>query len=291
MDQPLSERHITNSQGLNLFCRYFRPDSVRYPIPRAVILYLHGYAEYFGTDDAVIDGLLDAGFLVFGHDHVGHGKSEGTRGQIKNVDTYVRDVLIHIDKVRGSLPDVPFFILGHSMGGAIALLAGIEKPNICQGMILIGPMIVGNPETATPTKRFLAKIFSKLTPNLGLANINNDDLCRDRAVVDRFNTDELIFRGKLSVETAHVLLCAADRIVDNMERITWPLLCIHGDTDRICDVRGAEVLLEKAASVDKTVSIYPGSYHRVHNEPNNVGTKCVNEVISWINARIPSGNN
>lgn len=68
-------------------------------------------------------------------------------------------------------------------GGAIALLVGLADPTAFQGMVLLGPMIMGSPETATRTKRFLAWTLARLVPRLELTAINNDDLTKNRAVV------------------------------------------------------------------------------------------------------------
>lgn len=62
-------------------------------------------------------------------------------------------------------------------------MTGLEDPNICRGMILIGPLIMGNSETATPAKRFMARMLAKIVPNMGLVAINNDDLSKDKEVV------------------------------------------------------------------------------------------------------------
>lgn len=73
--------------------------------------------------------------------------------------------------------------------------------------------------------------------------------------VDRFNADPLVSRSKMTVETAHALLTASDTIIANIEKINWPFLCIHGDADKLCDCKGARLLLERSSSSDKTVTV------------------------------------
>ena len=82
----------------------------------------------------------------FGHDHVGHGKSDGKRVYIESVDHYVDDVIQHCMKMAETYPDLPTFIIGHSMGGMITLRAVLRFPSFFNGMILNGPLIVPGPQ-------------------------------------------------------------------------------------------------------------------------------------------------
>ncbi|OQV23119.1 putative Monoglyceride lipase [Hypsibius exemplaris] len=285
MDSP-NERRFTGADGVEIYCRHWNPRLEQDESPRAIVFMCHGLFEYFGTDLHVAESLVKAGFLVCGHDHSGHGRSGGEPGQVHSLENYVTDVVTHVKHMKSSLPDCPVFLVGHSMGGAIALLAGLQQPQLFRGIILIGPLVVPDPEIATPTMKFVAKLLSTLAPGLGIQSINNDHLSRDRAVVERFNTDPLIFRGKISLRTGRALLAAVEKIEKNLPNITFPFLCIHGGGDRICSVQGAQALLDKSSSSDKTLSIYPGAYHRVQDEPDGVKEKCSAAILAWISERL-----
>ena len=134
----------------------------------------------------------------------GHGRSGGLKGQVISVDHYVTDVITHVEVVKEKFPKLPVFIVGHSMvlsheqrlvlefrrtvmfylqGGTITLLAALERPQLFQGVVLIGPFIVESPETASPFKKFLARHLSKIVPRLGIETLNNDHLTFNREVV------------------------------------------------------------------------------------------------------------
>merc|ERR1711953_340243 len=100
------------------FATYWRPREVK-----ALIFFCHGYAEYLSASyDEVAEILVKEGFLIFGHDHVGHGRSSGQRVQVSSIQDYVQPVLAHVKKVqRDYNADLPLFILGHSMGGLISI--------------------------------------------------------------------------------------------------------------------------------------------------------------------------
>lgn len=72
---------------------------------------------------AVAEAGAEAGLLMFGHDHLGHGRSQGERGQIGDISEYVSPVIQHCQIIRAQQPNLPLFIIGHSMGGLVAVLA------------------------------------------------------------------------------------------------------------------------------------------------------------------------
>ena len=99
-------------------------------------------------------------YLVFGHDHIGHGESDGKRAYIENVDHYVDDIIHHsmelkvssllrtLDWLSGQekYKELPIYIIGHSMGGMIALRSVLRHPGYFSGMILNGPLVIPGPQ-------------------------------------------------------------------------------------------------------------------------------------------------
>ncbi|KAB0401895.1 hypothetical protein E2I00_011820, partial [Balaenoptera physalus] len=83
---------------------------------------------------------------------VGHGQSEGERMVVSDFQVFIRDVLQHVDVVQKDHPGLPIFLLGHSMGGAITILTAAERPGHFSGMVLISPLVLANPESATTFK-------------------------------------------------------------------------------------------------------------------------------------------
>ena len=63
---------------------------------------------------------------MFGHDHVGHGESEGERAMAGDMDEFTRPLVQHCREKVEQHPGLPLFIIGHSMGGLIALLASLS---------------------------------------------------------------------------------------------------------------------------------------------------------------------
>ncbi|XP_044789621.1 monoglyceride lipase isoform X2 [Bubalus bubalis] len=172
--------HLVNADGQHLFCRYWRPSSA----PRALVFVSHGAGEHCGRYDELAQMLVGLGLLVFAHDHVGHGQSEGERMVVSDFHVFIRDVLQHVDAVQKDHPGLPVFLLGHSMGGAICILTAAERPGHFSGMVLISPLVVANPDSATLFKVFAAKVLNLVLPNMSLGRIDSSVLSRNKTEED-----------------------------------------------------------------------------------------------------------
>ncbi|XP_008411427.1 monoglyceride lipase isoform X3 [Poecilia reticulata] len=281
---PYTElRHIVNADGLHLFCRYWEPASP----PRALVFIAHGAGEHSGPYEEIAQRLKERSLLVFAHDHVGHGQSEGERLNIRDFQIYIRDSLQHIDLMKSRHPDLPVFIVGHSMGGAIAILTACERPSDFTGVVLIGPMVQMNPESATPFKVFVAKLLNHMLPSLTLGSIESKWVSRDKTQVEAYDNDELNYHGRLRVSFGIQLMAAAERIEREIPSISWPFLLLHGDADKLCDIRGSKMMYENAASSDKKLTIFEGGYHALHHDLPEVAETVLKDVTSWITDRLP----
>uniref|UniRef100_M3Z0X2 Monoglyceride lipase n=1 Tax=Mustela putorius furo TaxID=9669 RepID=M3Z0X2_MUSPF len=244
--------HLVNADGQYLFCRYWKPTGT----PKALIFVSHGAGEHCGRYDELAQMLMGLGLLVFAHDHVGHGQSEGERMVVSDFHVFIRDVLQHVDIMQKDYPGLPVFLLGHSMGGAIVILTAAERPSHFSGMVLISPLVLANPESATTFKVFAAKVLNLVLPNLSLGPIDSSVLSRNKTEVELYNTDPLICRAGLK-----------------------------GSADRLCDSKGAYLLMESAKSQDKTLKIYEGAYHILHKELPEVTNSVFREINMWVSQR------
>uniref|UniRef100_A0A8C0JWG7 Monoglyceride lipase n=1 Tax=Canis lupus dingo TaxID=286419 RepID=A0A8C0JWG7_CANLU len=245
--------HLVNADGQYLFCRYWKPPGT----PKALIFVSHGAGEHCGRYDELAQMLVGLELLVFAHDHVGHGQSEGERMVVSDFHVFIRDVLQHVDFMQKDYPGLPVFLLGHSMGGAIAILTAAERPSHFSGMVLISPLVLANPESATTFKVLAAKVLNLVLPNMSLGPIDSSVLSRNKTEVDLYNSDPLICRAGLK-----------------------------GSADRLCDSKGAYLLMESAKSQDKTLKIYEGAYHVLHKELPEVTNSVFREINMWVSQRI-----
>ncbi|XP_032267946.1 monoglyceride lipase isoform X1 [Halichoerus grypus] len=273
--------HLVNADGQYLFCRYWKPTGT----PKALIFVSHGAGEHCGRYDELAQMLVGLGLLVFAHDHVGHGQSEGDRMVVSDFQVFIRDVLQHVDTMQKNYPGLPVFLLGHSMGGAIAILTAVERPSHFSGMVLISPLVLASPESATTFKVFAAKVLNLVLPNMSLGSIDSNMLSRNKTEVDLYNSDPLNCRAGLKVCFVIQLLNAVARVERALPKLTLPFLLLQGSADGLCDSKGAYLLMESAKSQDKTLKIYEGAYHVLHKELPEVTNSVFHEINLWVSQR------
>ncbi|KAG8435915.1 hypothetical protein GDO86_007130 [Hymenochirus boettgeri] len=255
-------------------------------IDEGLIFIVHGAGEHCLRYTDLAEALTGLNYLVFSHDHVGHGQSEGDRMTVSDFHIYVRDSVQHVDLMRKEHAGLPLFMCGHSMGGAIAILTADERPEEFSGVILISPLVVPNPESATSCKVFAAKILSHLLPNFSLGTIDPNSVSRNKEEVEAYSVDPLVYHGGMKVSFAVQLLNATARVEKALPRFRLPLLLLHGTLDKLCDIRGSHIMMETIQSEDKTLKVYEDAFHALHKELPEVTTSVFQEIESWLQQRI-----
>ena len=114
--------------------------------PRAQVVLAHGLCGHGGRYGNVVDAIVPRGYGVIAPDHRGHGRSGGERALIDDAEAAAADLGTAIDAARADRPDVPVFLLGHGMGGALAIALALRRP--LDGLILLAPMLAPPRATA-----------------------------------------------------------------------------------------------------------------------------------------------
>jgi acylglycerol lipase len=247
---------------------------------RGIVYILHGFAEYSGRYEHVASLLTSLGFDVVALDHQGHGESEGDRAHIGEFKDYVSDVLQLVRTVCPAPEGVPRFLLGHSMGGLIALHTAHASQALWSGLILSGPGLVFDPAVDTPVNRFLARALASLLPKLEVQTLNTATLCTDPVVVRQYERDPLVYHGALRVRMGNETIKAVEEVRTWAGELTLPLLIVHGEKDVLCNPAGSTWLVGAIGSADKTLKVYPGLYHEIFMEAQ--GPSIVREVAEWM---------
>uniref|UniRef100_A0A8C5PM79 Monoglyceride lipase n=1 Tax=Leptobrachium leishanense TaxID=445787 RepID=A0A8C5PM79_9ANUR len=274
--------HCVNEDGQHLYCNYWKPSTA----PRGLVFIVHGAGEHCCRYDDLAEILTRLNFLVFAHDHVGHGQSEGDRMTVSDFQIYVRDGLQHLDLMKKEHPDLPVFLCGHSMGGTISILMASERPDDFSGVILISPLVLPNPESATSFKVFAAKILNHVLPNLSLGGIDPNLVSRNKKEVESYMTDPLVYHGGMKVSFGVQLLNATSRVERVLPNFRLPLLLLHGTADKLCDIRGSHLMMETVLSEDKTLKVYETGFHALHKELPEVTSSVFQEIETWLLQRI-----
>jgi alpha-beta hydrolase superfamily lysophospholipase len=270
---------LPTTGGLTLFGRAWRPAGD----PRAEIALVHGYAEHSGRYDYAARSLAARGYAVTAVDLRGHGKSDGERVLVRSFNEYLDDVEALLAYVRSRVGGArPLFLLGHSMGGAIAALAVVSRRPRIVGLLLSGAAVSvprGFARLLNPLIQFVGRRF----PKLGVRTLPGDAVSRDPAVVADYDSDPLNYRGKVPAGLAAAMLRASDTIDRRAPRIDMPLLVMHGSDDQLVPADASRGLYDRATSHDKTLKIYDGLYHEIMNEPER--DSVLADIAAWLDAR------
>lgn len=266
-------------RGANIYFQSWLPESEL----RAVLLIVHGLAEHSGRYGNFVDHFVPLGYAVYGIDHFGHGKSDGTRVYVKRFDDYTNTLKVYFDMIRGWQPDKPIFLVGHSMGGLISAVYLFDHQAELAGAVLSGPA-VKIPSHVTPAILLMGKMLSSLIPKFGLLPLDADGVSRDPLVVQAYVSDPLVHRGKATARLAAEMLKAMQTISGRAAKITLPIMIVQGSADRLVNPAGARMLYDAVSSVDKEIRIYNGLYHEVFNEPEH--GKVLGEVELWLEAHL-----
>ncbi|BFZ10385.1 hypothetical protein BsWGS_13424 [Bradybaena similaris] len=281
-DKP--EDFFTNENGFKIFCKYW---GGRIKSPRGLVFMCHGAGEHCLYYTELAELLGERHLFVFAHDHQGHGQSEGPRMHITDIRDYVRDIFQHIDSVKEKFPDLPVFIIGHSMGGAVSILAALDQPEYFAGVVLISPAVTPEQDTVGPIRICCGKILARCFPQCPVLYLKSEDISRDMAHCRKFQDDPLNYHGGLKAQWALSLLFALQEIDQKLDTIKWPFLVIHGDADKIVNSKGSEALYRRAASFDKTLKIYPGCYHQPHFDIEPVISESRELIVEWVTQHLP----
>jgi acylglycerol lipase len=241
--------------------------------PKAVMLVVHGLAEHSGRYMNVVNHFVPKGYAVYGNDHLGHGKSDGTRVFVQ----------IFLSMVGGWQPGKPIFLVGHSMGGLVApLFVLTHKPRIA-GLILSAPLCKV-PDHISPLLISMSKLLSSIIPKFGVEELDSEGVSRDPAVVRAYDEDPLVYRGKTTARLAAELLKGMQRLQAEGSKIVMPALLMQGSMDKLVDPGDAQLLYDIITSSDKTLKIYPGLYHEIFNEPER--DQVFADMQAWIEEHI-----
>ncbi|SHL19480.1 Lysophospholipase, alpha-beta hydrolase superfamily [Pseudonocardia thermophila] len=276
-EQPTRvEGWLVGARGVDLYWQGWLPDGPA----SGVLLLCHGLGEHSGRYGNVVEALLPDGWAVYGLDHRGHGRSSGRRAHL---DDY-RDWLVDYDSFRREVaarhPGLPLFLLGHSMGGQIALAYALDHQNVLSGLVLSAPALASDavPKPLLPLLRVLAKVAPTLRP----AGIDAAKVSKDAAVVAAYQADPLVHHGNPTLGLSSRLVAQFDVLPERARGLRLPLLLQHGTADVLTDPAGSRALAAVCGSPDLTVRWYEGLWHEIYNEPEREGP--LTDLREWLAA-------
>jgi alpha-beta hydrolase superfamily lysophospholipase len=272
------EGTFPGAAGGSVFWQAWTPDAVK-----AVVVLSHGLAEHSGRYAHVAARLNDAGYVLYALDHRGHGRSDGTAGNIEGMAVVRADLDTLLTRARGEHPGLPVFLLGHSFGGLAALDYVVDRGGSgLTGLVLSGAFV--DPEAGNAVQRRLAGVLSRLAPNLGVVPLDPSTVSKDPAEVEKYVTDPLNYHGKVRARSGAEMIAASRRVAAGVRAVTLPALVMHGAADRLAPPEGSRLVAERLGSNDKTLTLYDGLRHEIFNEPERDAVLA--DVVTWLDKHL-----
>lgn len=263
--------------GLRLYRQAWVPDGD----PRAAVVLVHGLAEHSGRYHHVAARLVADGYAVHALDLRGHGCSEGPRALIDRMDNVVADVHTLVVAAVSAHARAPVVMLGHSVGGLVACCYALTHQERLTALMLSAPLAAL--EAASPVTRLAARVLAALTPRLGVVDIDSALISRDPEVVRAYDSDPLVFHGKLPARTVAELESAVRPLPSRVQAISLPTLIMYGSADQLCPPAGSLMLHDRIGAQDRTLNVYDGLHHEIFNEPER--GRVLEDVCAWLRRR------
>ena len=273
--------------------------------PRGVIQLLHGLGEHVRRYARFAEAAAGRGYVVYGHDHRGHGLSEGDRGYFADEDGWqkiVEDVRVVLDHIQERHATRPVVMLAHSMGSFIAETFAMHYGARLQGLLLSGSswpqrlqVLPGRLLAKLESWRVGKRGNSALINGLGFSAFNRafrpvrtemDWLSRDEAEVDRYVVDPLCggpFTCGLWLDfLAGLYQLGSDHALTRIPA-DLPILISGGSADPVGGEKGmTKLAMHYMQTLHQRVKlkIYPDGRHEMLNEVNR--EEVTADWLDWI---------
>lgn len=266
---------MTTEDGIDLEWTASDPDT-----SAGLVWLIHGLGEHSGRYAHVIDRLNSAGFGVATLDLRGHGRSGGDPVHVKSYETFMTDLAQMFREVIVPLADGrPVIMLGHSMGGNLAMGYTLRHPDELAGLALSAPLLA--PGSDIGGLQILAvKLIGRVAPGLGIDRLDSNSISRDPAVVAAYDDDPLVYHGKVKAGIAAALLGELETFEQRYERLDLPVLVLHGTADRLTNPDGSRALAAATIPAEVTAHFYDGAYHEIFNEPDR--DTALDDLVTWL---------
>ena len=259
--------------------------------PRALVIAMHGFADYSISYARPAAIWAKKGIATFAYDQRGFGGAPHVF-HWSGSERMIADANEAVMALRARFPGIPTYLIGESMGGAVAIAATAgPQPTNVDGVILVAPAVwehsfLGSIERSALLITRVALPGLWLTPPPGLHIRPSDNI----PMLREMSRDSLVQMGARADTTAG-LMDLMDLAGDEVSRIHLPTLVLYGAHEEILPHSAVTGFLDRVPSKNVRVAFYPKGYHMLLRDLN--GDIVANDVAAWIadrKAPLPSGN-
>ena len=280
---------IKAKDGVELFVR-------DWPLPagarrRGAALIVPGLGEHCGRYAHVAAALNAVGIMVRGFDNRGFGQSGGPKAVSPSSTAYLDDAKLVFgglaDEARKAGDTAAPFLIGHSMGGAIAARAATG------GWIRPRGLVLSSPALKLPlsfARRMLVRVLNLFVPNLTQPHgIPLRYISRDPQVFADVKADPLC-HDRTTARLVTFLLDAGARARRDAAKFEVPTLLLVSGDDKLVDADGAREFAAAMPPERCTIKVYPALFHEVFNETEPDRTQVLKDLCNWIQEQTEIGS-
>ena len=281
----MADELLRTTDGTELLLRRWSPPAGT--ARRGALLLVHGLGEHGGRYRAVGRDLTAAGLEVWAYDQRGHGRSGGDRGALPHPDALVDDLALVFARLAAAATEAgdgaPPFLLGHSMGGAVAARAATGGTVVPRGLVLSSPALK---LYAPAALKLLLPLLGRAAPNRPTANgLDLDALSHDPKTIARYRSDK-DNHDRLTPRLAWFLSRAGAAARRDASSFTIPTLLLVAGADRLVDPSGARAFAEALPGGVGTLHWYDDLYHELFNEREPDRTRVLADLRAWLDGRL-----
>jgi len=262
---------------------------------KAVVCFCHGYTDHVAFSKLVeYQRLCEQGIAFVGIEYEGHGRSDGHIGLINDWEELIDDTSTFFKQVTAQkFPHHPAFLMGESMGGAIAYCTYNRVPEVFRGVVFVCPMCKISEDMLPPQYviDFLKWMLgpSGTTSFLGYLPIapSKTDLgdvthrIKEKGIINY--KCPLLYDRNPRLATARELIDVTQRISSSLHEFDAPFIVLHGKADRVTDPLLSQALYDESKSHDKSIQLYDEMWHALTSgEPDENIDLVFSDVIAWI---------
>lgn len=298
----IKDTTIKSTGGTQLHCIYSQPDEK----VRGIVQIVHGMAEYAARYRPFIEFLNDNGYLVFGHDHFGHGLTAPSKSDLGYIpmdggaDMLISDTVAAAKKFTQEYPNEPLYLMGHSMGSFISRCVLARAGEMYAAAVLSGTgyavpgAALGESMAMHIANSNGERSYSDIVYSLAFGQYNKktarrtsyDWICRDDSVVDEYISDD--YCGfPFTVSALAVLMelnirCNSDKTFESTPK-NLPILLLSGTADPVGNygdgVRKVYRSYKKNGLTDVGIKLYREARHEILNETNK--DEVMQDMLNW----------
>lgn len=252
--------------------------------PRAAVLFIHGLGGHSNNWEFIAGHLVGHGISCYAIELKGFGQTDGVRGHIDSLTTYIKDVRRLCNIIKKDHRRQPVFIAGESMGGLIGFLTVIRKPRVFRGLICLSPGFAS--QLKFSLKEYLSMVSARFYNERKqfVMPVTTDMCTRDPECKKIIDADTLEHKFATPRMLQSILLGQlSSRLMKH--RVKTDTLFLLAGADTYVSTDASKKIFRGIRFEHKEMIEYPEMRHSLNMELGR--EKVAADMLRWLEKRIP----